>query len=50
MEYIDEMEILLLHQLLTALDSNRERDAVLEGAGLDYLQERLHVMAKEWEE
>ena len=49
-EYIDEMETLLLHQLLTSMQTNRERDAVLSGAGLEHLRTRLHVMAKEWKE
>ena len=49
-EYIDEMETLLLHQLLTSMQTNRERDAVLSDAGLEHLRTRLHVMAKEWKE
>lgn len=48
-EYVDEMETLLLHQLLTAFPSDEERDAILAESGLDFLAERLHLMAAEWE-
>ena len=49
-EYLQEMETLLLHQLLTAFPGNAERDEVLSDFGLDYLAGRMHIMAEVWEE
>ena len=43
------METLLVHQLLTALPTPEERDAVLAVAGLDYLSERVRQTGEEWE-
>ena len=48
-EYLDEMETLLVHQLLTALPTREERDAVLSVAGLEYLSERVRLTGEEWE-
>lgn len=48
-EYLAEMEALLVDQLLTALPTPEERDAVLSVAGLDYLSERVAAQEKDWE-
>ena len=48
-EYLDGMETLLLHQLLTATLSPVVRETVLRSAGLERLEEPLRVMAAEWE-
>ena len=49
-EYLPEMETLLLEQLLTAVPSELMRDTVLCSAGLEHLQSKLHYMAEDWEE
>ncbi len=48
-EYIDEMEDLLLQQLITATADRLEREDILISCGLDYLLVRLDHMATEWE-
>jgi len=47
-EYLEEMENLLVHQLLTAFASEEGRDAVLAAYGLDYLSERVLYLEREW--
>lgn len=49
-EYLEEMETLLVHQLLTALSSAEERRKVLAAFELDYLIERTLNTEKDWEE
>ena len=49
-EYLDEMEILLMHQLLTAYDGKSEREKLLNDYELDYLVERMSLIEQEWEE
>ncbi len=48
-EYIDEMENLLLQQLITATSDRLEREDLLISCGLDYLLVRLNKMGEEWE-
>ena len=50
MEYLPQMEQLLVEQVLTAFATNGEREAVLSSAGLGYLIEQMHAVEKEWEE
>lgn len=49
-EYLEEMEVLLIHQLLTAYDSKSEREKLLSDFELDYLAERMNYLEQEWEE
>ena len=50
MEYLPQMEQLLVEQVLTAFATNGEREAVLSSAGLSHLIEQMHAVEKEWEE
>ena len=49
-EYLEEMETLLVHQLLTAFASSEEREELLANAELDYLIDRTRSVEREWEE
>lgn len=49
-EYLDEMETLLIHQLLTAFPSTQDRETILSEVGLDYLIERTQYLEMDWEE
>ena len=49
-EYLEEMETLLLHQLLTAFYRKCEREKLLYDFELDYLAERMSSIEQEWEE
>lgn len=49
-EYLDEMETLLVHQLLTAFSSCEERRMILASNELDYLMDRIQFTEKEWSE
>ena len=49
-EYLPDMETLLIHQLLTAFPTMAEREKVLEDFGLDYLAEDVRLTEKDWEE
>lgn len=49
-EYLEEMETLLVHQLLTAFASSEEREGLLANEELDYLMDRTRSMEREWEE
>ena len=48
-EYLDEMETLLLHQVLTDFPDVSSGEEFLSSCGLDYLSERLQKMAEQWE-
>lgn len=50
MEYLPQMEQMLVEQVLTSFATNEEREAVLSSAGLGYLIEQMHAVEKEWEE
>lgn len=49
-EYLDEMETLLLHQVLTAFPDEQTRKAFLKETGLEYLVSRMRMMEAAWEE
>ena len=49
-EYLEEMETLLVHQLLTAFAPSEEREGLLANAELDYLMDRTRSMERDWEE
>lgn len=49
-EYLPDMETMLIHQLLTALPTRAERMAVLESSGLLYLAGDMDLTEKNWEE
>ena len=49
-EYLEEMETLLLHQLITATMDCHEREDILDAYGLDYLVGRLSYMAEDFME
>ena len=48
-EYLDEMETLLLHQVLTDFPDVSSGEEFLSSCGLDYLSESLQTMAEQWE-
>ena len=48
-EYLPQMERLLIEQVLTAFATNEEREAVLSSAGLGHLIAQMHLMEEEWE-
>lgn len=47
-EYLEEMETLLVHQLLTAFASEEAREAVLAEYGLEYLSVKVLYLGREW--
>ena len=49
-EYLPDMETLLIHQLLTALPNREQRVEVLESCGLTYLAGDMDLTEKDWEE
>jgi len=49
-EYLPDMETLLIHQLLTALPTMQERKKVLRDFGLDYLVEEMEMTERDWED
>lgn len=49
-EYLEEMETLLVHQLLTAFNSDSERVELLSAHELDHLAEKVRSVEKEWDE
>lgn len=49
-EYLDEMETLLLHQVLTAFPNDDTREAFLKETGLGYLTERMLALEEQWNE
>ena len=48
-EYLPDLETLLIHQLLTALPFSPERRKVLDRYGLEYLTEDMELTEREWE-
>lgn len=50
LEYLPQMEQMLIEQVLTSFSTSQERDAVLTSAGLGYLIEQMHTLEKEWED
>ena len=46
--YLEEMETMLVHQLLTSFSDEEEREDILSGAGLDYLAEDVQLVEKDW--
>ena len=49
-EYLEEMETLLVHQLLTAFGSDSDRVELLSAYELEYLAEMVRSVEKEWNE
>ncbi len=47
-EYLEEMETLLVHQLLTSFPDNGERETLLSDTGLDYLAEEVRLVEEDW--
>jgi len=47
-EYLDVMESLLVEQLVTSVPTGAEREALLSVAGLDYLEERVTSVARDY--
>jgi hypothetical protein len=49
-EYLPDMETMLIHQLLTAIPIREQRMEVLESCGLSYLAGDMDLTEKDWEE
>lgn len=49
LEYLPQMEQLLIEQVLTSFSTTEEREAVLSSAGLEYLIDQMHLTEEEWE-
>ena len=49
-EYLDEMETLLLHQVLTAFPDEQTRKTFLKETGLGYLTGRMIALCEQWSE